>query len=273
MKAHILFIGMVDTDNNVHYVEFVSGVNVITGKSSTGKSAMLEIFDYCMGSSENNIPHGQITSHGTWFFTVLSIKSTYLVVARNIVNDNRYINEESVAPNIQDIDKNYFKEEYQILNKKKFNPELGRYFNLTINDIEEDIEDREYRTNNAKKGRPSIRNIMPFLLQHQNLVANKHAIFYRFDENKKREDTIEQFKIFVGFVKDEYFTLKQSLAELNREKKSIERIASRNEAESSTRISRIKFILDTYFAMTNTSLFPEIEATPEYIYIITIGVI
>lgn len=266
MKAHVISIGMVDKIDKVHYVEFGLGVNIITGKSSTGKSAILEIFDYCMGSSENNIPHGKITQHGTWFFTILSLNLKYLVVARNLVDDSRYINEVSVAPNPKDIDSSYFKEDYQIRDKKKFNPELGRYFNLTIDDIEEDLEDREYRKNNARKGRPSIRNIMPFLLQHQNLIANKHAIFYRFDENKKREDTIDQFKIFVGFVKGEYFSLKQQLSNLIREKKAIERLITKNESEESIRIARIKSILDVYFATTNTPLFLEQKATAEYIY-------
>lgn len=135
MKAHVISIGMVDKIDKVHYVEFGLGVNIITGKSSTGKSAILEIFDYCMGSSENNIPHGKITQHGTWFFTILSLNLKYLVVARNLFDDSRYINEVSVAPNPKDIDSSYFKEEYQIRDKKKFNPELGRYFNLTIDDI------------------------------------------------------------------------------------------------------------------------------------------
>lgn len=266
MKAHITSIGMVDKADKVHYIKFKLGVNIITGRSSTGKSAILEIFDYCMGSSENNIPHGKITEHGTWFFTILSLKSKYLVIARNLIDDSRYISEESVAPNPKDIDDSYFREEYQITDKKRFNPELGRYFNLTINDIEEDTEDREYRDKRTKKGRPTIRNIMPFLLQHQNLIANKHAIFYRFDENKKREDTIDQFKIFVGFVGGEYFDLKQKLANLIREKKTIERLVAKNESEESNRIARIKSILDVYFATTNTPLFTEPEATAEYIH-------
>lgn len=104
------------------------------------------------------------------------------------------------------------------------------------------------------------------MLQHQNLIANKHAIFYRFDENKKREDTIDQFKIFVGFVKGEYFSLKQQLSNLIREKKAIERLITKNESEESIRIARIKSILDVYFATTNTPLFLEQKATAEYIY-------
>ena len=42
MKAFIKSIGLVDKKGKCHFVSFNSGVNVITGKSSTGKSALIE---------------------------------------------------------------------------------------------------------------------------------------------------------------------------------------------------------------------------------------
>ena len=45
------------------------------------------------------------------------------------------------------------------------------------------------------------------MLQHQNLVANKHAIFYRFDQKEKRDQAINHFKILMGLVNEEYFDL------------------------------------------------------------------
>ena len=66
----------------MHSVQFTTGVNIITGKSSTGKSAIIEIFDYCMGSSEFNIPSGVITDNADIYFVILSIKEIFLVLAR-----------------------------------------------------------------------------------------------------------------------------------------------------------------------------------------------
>lgn len=185
MNGYIVNIGMVDKADTVHSVEFKQGVNIITGKSSTGKSAMIEIFDYCMGGLENNIPHGKITKYGKWFFTVLKLETTFLILGRNYESDGRFIKTETSQPNVNEFNASFFDDSaYLVKNKKDFNPELGRHFGLTIEDIEEDTEDRQYRTNQVKKGRPTIRNIMPFMLQHQNLVANKHALFYRFDQKE-----------------------------------------------------------------------------------------
>ena len=50
-----------------------------------------------------------------------------------------------------------------------------------------------------------------YILQHQNLIANKHSLFYRFDEKEKRDKIIDEFKIFAGFVDQDYFIIKQQI--------------------------------------------------------------
>lgn len=69
------------------------------------------------------------------------------------------------------------------------------------------MKDEENEFVKTKKSRPSVRNMMSYILQHQNLIANKLALFYRFDEKEKKDDVIEQFKIFAGFVDSQYYDL------------------------------------------------------------------
>ena len=45
----------------------VDGLNVITGRSSTGKSALSDIVEYCMGRSDCNVPEGVIRDKVAWF--------------------------------------------------------------------------------------------------------------------------------------------------------------------------------------------------------------
>jgi hypothetical protein len=252
MKSHIKHIGIVDKNNKVHSVEFTKGVNVITGKSSTGKSAMIEIFDYCMGSSEFNIPSGIITDKTDIYFVVLAVKDIFLVLGRREGGRKIFLKEESQLSNINTINKEYFEDGYFI---SGFNVSLGHYFGLVINDVDEDKNVLQYT--GRKKGRPSIRNIIPYLLQHQNLIANKHSLFYRFDQKEKREQTIDQFKIFAGFVTQEYYILKQNLAEseralkrFNNEQKSIEQQAQFNAKKLDT-------LLQEYEAISGNKLFEE----------------
>jgi len=49
-------------------VEFELGVvNVISGASKTGKSAVIPIIDYCLGSDKCAIPVGVIRENCEWF--------------------------------------------------------------------------------------------------------------------------------------------------------------------------------------------------------------
>ena len=50
MKTLIHEIGVIDQQGLKHPVNFKAGLNVVTGKSSTGKSALIEIFDYDQNS-------------------------------------------------------------------------------------------------------------------------------------------------------------------------------------------------------------------------------
>ncbi|MDD5158094.1 DUF3732 domain-containing protein [Sulfurimonas sp.] len=254
MKSHVKYLGVVDKSNKIHYVEFNTGVNVITGKSSTGKSAMIELFDYCFGSSEFTIPSGIITDSADVYFMVLAIKDSFITIGRSPNLSKKFLKFESESPNIENLKKEYFEESYFT---QDFNVDLGHYLGLDITDTDEDLEDRNYRKNNAKKGRPSIRNMIPFLLQHQNLVANKHSLFYRFDEKEKREQTIDQFKIFASFVKQEYYTIKQSLADEQRNFKSLENQQKALIQQNEFNTHKLNDLLDEYYAITGNKLTDE----------------
>lgn len=252
MRSYVKYIGIVDKKNNIHSVEFTKGVNVITGKSSTGKSAMIEIFDYCMGSSEFNIPSGVITDKADIYFVVLSVKDVFLVLARSEDSKKIFLKEEQQLPNIESLKKEYFETKY-FTNDFKVN--LGHYFGMDINDVDEDKNILQYT--GQKKGRPSIRNIIPYLLQHQNLIANKHSLFYRFDQKEKREQTIDQFKIFAGFVTQEYYILKQNLADSKRKLQRFEDEEKSIKNQKEFNIKRLDLLLREYEAISGNKLFVE----------------
>lgn len=254
MKSYVKYIGLVDKEDKIHSVQFTTGVNIITGKSSTGKSAIIEIFDYCMGSSEFNIPSGVITDNADIYFVILSIKETFLVLARKENDRKIFLKEERNLPDIKLFHREYFDNKFFISNSD-FKVNLGHYFGLDINDIDEDKSILQYT--GQKKGRPSVRNIIPYLMQHQNLIANKHSLFYRFDENEKREQTIDQFKIFAGFVTQEYYVLKQNLANSEKQLKKLENEekAIKNQMEFNRK--RIDSLLLEYEVISGNKLFEE----------------
>jgi len=222
MRSFVKYIGVVDRANNVHGLKFGPGVNVVTGRSSTGKSALIEIVDFCFGSSDFTIPDGIITQSAKTYFVVLGIQDIFLVLARRDKETTAFLkveSEEEVLSDIQSFKEEYFEDHY-FSPLAHFKKQLGGYFGLNISDVDENLTEREYR--GKKKTPPSIRSFTSFMLQHQNLVANKHAIFYRFDEKEKREQAIDHFKIFAGFADQQYFLKAQEMADLKQTQRGLE---------------------------------------------------
>ncbi|EWS65447.1 ATPase involved in DNA repair [Hydrogenophaga sp. T4] len=224
MKCYVRYIGVIDNENEVHHVRFKQGLNIITGKSSKGKSAILDIFDYCMGSSEDTIPEGVITARAKLFFTVWRFSTIAVVIGRFAASNRCFLREISgpeasnVLNFIQDVDA-FFAPSFQ-LSKEDFTKSLGRYFAVTLKDI--DVDPMQKEITGKRSPTPSVRSFASFMLQHQNLVANRHAIFYRFDEKRKRDQAIDHFKIFMDIVGEDYFDLAklhtEATYELNRAK-------------------------------------------------------
>jgi len=256
MKAYIRHIGLIDHANRVHAVTFQQGVNVVTGKSSTGKSALIEIFDYCFGSSEFTVPEGEITKHAVMYFVVINVKDTNLVLARRASKSTAFFREEfdeSIASRAEAFSLAYFDED-SFVPIEDFKKQVGRRFGLIYTDVDEDLEARRRRRNQSHAATPTIRSFTSFMLQHQNLVANKHAIFYRFDEEKKKQQVIDGLKIFLSFVQPKYFQLAQELADWERALRVLELQLPKAEELNRRAAERVELALAEYSAISGTTL-------------------
>lgn len=252
MKSYIKYIGLIDNEENCHYIDLIEGLNIITGRSSTGKSAIIEIFDFCFGNSENTIPDGVITDNTKLYFLVFEINNTNLVLARNQEEKSTYAFFR-VDPNFPSPDylkSEYFQSDYY-LPLKAYKEELGRYFGINISSTDEDNNILNYRN---KKGRPSVRNMTSYILQHQNLIANKHSLFYRFDEKEKRDKIIDEFKIFAGFVDQDYFIIKQQINDKKLEYEKKQREITQFKDEKKKRSAILRELLEEYHMIVGNHL-------------------
>lgn len=218
METRIIYIGLLDKEGVPHGVRLEQGLNIITGRSSTGKSALIEIFDYCMGGKISTIPKGVITTRASVYFLIILVNKVQWVIGHDATsNSTFYLNQDSEINSEKDLSLDYFNTGIS-QNLTVFRRNLGHIFNLNIKNMQ---EEEDYEFVKTKKHRPSVRNMMSYILQHQNLIANKLAMFYRFDEKEKKDDVIEQFKIFAGFVDSQYYDLLQQISNCKAEEKSL----------------------------------------------------
>lgn len=151
MKCEISHIGVIDHAKQLHSVHLQSGLNIITGKSSTGKSALIEIFDYCFGSADFTIPYGVITDVAELYFVIFKFPDTNLVIARKPETQRAFIKEiENIElkNGIPTFPENFFDEKFY-LTLANFKKELAGYFKLNINDVDTDKERIQYRGKKA----------------------------------------------------------------------------------------------------------------------------
>src|SRR5438552_6663873 len=74
----------------VRVIPFEPGkINVISGESGTGKSALTWIVDYCLGSEKCSIPVGLIRELTGWFGLHLQLANTEMIVARRNPEDQQ----------------------------------------------------------------------------------------------------------------------------------------------------------------------------------------
>ena len=83
MSLQILDIVLYNADGRMRKLSLRPGaVNVITGGSKTGKSALIEIVDYCFGSSTCRVPDGPLRQAVSWYALRLTATGGQIFVAR-----------------------------------------------------------------------------------------------------------------------------------------------------------------------------------------------
>jgi hypothetical protein len=60
----------------------LGALNIVTGASKTGKSALLDIVDYCWGRGECTVAEGIIRKRVSWFATLFDNAGEGILVAR-----------------------------------------------------------------------------------------------------------------------------------------------------------------------------------------------
>src|SRR3989304_4821229 len=75
-------------------VDFKPGkVNVITGASRTGKSAIIPIIDYCLASSDCFIPIDTIRDYASWYGVIFQTDTEQILISRKIPLGNKVSND------------------------------------------------------------------------------------------------------------------------------------------------------------------------------------
>lgn len=168
-----------------------NAVNVITGDSRTGKSAIVGIIDYCMGSGECSIPIGVVRANASWYGIVAQTDEGRILFARKNPNANEKASEASLIKDIrsdEDIPDTISEED-----AKENSDDIVRRL-TTLSRITDVKRDEKGATNEKL----SFRDLAHLLFQVQDIMTNRFMLFYKLHISYSRDKLREWFNFIIG---------------------------------------------------------------------------
>jgi len=259
MNCYIKKIIIFGNDGTSRFLKLTKGLNIVTGASKRGKSALIEIVDYCLCASLNTIPKGKIESYAKLFCIILRLKDGHLIIARpawkHEGSTKIYVHHERSSVAVRNLDLSYFEQLPLLKIKGAGQDDIEKYLGLRVINPTPLDSDR-------KSGKASLRNMTPFLYQYQNLIASKHALFSKMEDIFKRKDILDQLPIFLGLASDDYYSTKRQVDELKLKIKRLERETDKSTEESMKYGARLKDLLNNYYALVSLPV-PKNESISE----------
>lgn len=222
-RWNILEIAFFGAEGRRRTIEFKPDqVNVITGASGTGKSALIDAIDYCLGSTNCNLPW-YVRGHAEAVAVHWVKDDIHMIVGRNIPKAGKGTGQMFVRtgksltiPKIAEALEGGTPREYA-------RKEIERVFGIN------DIEDAD-TTQKAEVGRATVRHVTPYLFLSGDVIVSKNTLLHDLNRSDKARDIQATLPYFLGVVDQESVLaerrlrqLEAALTRLSREEKARER--------------------------------------------------
>lgn len=189
----------------------IGKVNIITGESKTGKTAIIDVVNYCLGSEQCNVSEGIIRQTVEWFAILLHYENEEVFIARQNPNslgqastqyiyfanaDKVVIPELEMIRNNSDIGtlKDFF-------TKKLF---IAEFTNTPTSGT------RDPLTVNFKHSRF-------YSFQPQDLIAQRNFLFFNQSDNFVAQSIKDTLPYFLGAIREDSIRIEQEIANKKRE--------------------------------------------------------
>ena len=227
--------------------------NVITGSSATGKSALIQIVDYCLGRKDCTVPEGTIRETVSWFGLRLQFSSGQAFIAR-----------QNPPPGSATTNRSYFEEGNVVLSPDA--PPAQP--NSIIEAVEDALTNKigiAPNMNIPPLGQTraplaaNIRHALLYCFQQQSEIASKDVLFHGQFDGWVAQSIKDTIPYFLGAIQEDRLALEQELARARRELKRAEQMLREAEAITGDGVSKARGL---YAEARQVGLLPE-EVYPE----------
>lgn len=189
----------------------LGAMNVISGDSQTGKSALLEVIDYCFGSDELRVPEGVITDHVAWYALVLVDDDERIFVGRPAPRPGAKSASAAMLKVGLGTELPVFSELEPNTNTSGLEEYLTRRVGISENVREPD--EHESRLPLAA----NVSHALFLVLQAQDEIASRRHLFHRQSEDFIPNAIRDTLPYFLGALEPDALALRRELRERQRE--------------------------------------------------------
>jgi len=212
-------------------------LNVLTGASKTGKSAIIDIIDYCTGRTECNVADGTIRRYVGWYAILFQFGEGQIFIARR----NPALGDRTSG----DI--------YMERGSKIETPQVSTLLkNTTVGAVEKflgaviGISENEHRppTPTRDSLEANFRHALLFSFQDQNDIDNRQRLFHRQGEDFISQAMRDTLPYFLGAVDEDRLLKQAQLDQARRQLRQLERQLREAEAVDDSSYPRAQGLLD-----------------------------
>lgn len=212
-------------------------LNIITGASKTGKTALIEIVDYCMGSGECRIPEGVIRRAVEWVGVRLQVAEGNVFVARRLPGNGAQASADVYYAVGAQVAVPEFGELRQTTNPRALEGLLTAHAGISSN-VNEPPAGQTRAALSA-----NVRHALFFCFQQQSEVISQRHLFHKQSEPFVPQAIKDVLPYFLGAVTDEHVAKMQKLRQLRRDLKLVEKKLSELEAIRGSGVTRAHSLL------------------------------
>ena len=238
MSFQVLDIVLYGFNQEKRVLSFNPGrLNIITGASKTGKTALIEIMDYCLGSSECGIPEGIIRQAVEWVGIRLQVTEGEVFIARRLPTSGQA----SSSDVFYTVGQTITLPEYSVL-AQTTNPKALEGLLTAHAGISQNVhEPPPGQTRNPLTA--NIRHALFYCFQQQSEIISNRHLFHKQSEQWIPQAIKDTMPYFLGAVGDEHVAKMAELRRLRQELRSLKRKLAEHESVRGRGISRAQALL------------------------------
>lgn len=212
-------------------------VNIITGASKTGKSALVDIVDYCFGAGECRVPEGPIRRSVSWFGLRLQLDSGQAFVARRCPGPRAASSEDCFVEVGNSVEIPAAGALRQTTNTKGLGALLTSWSGIHDN-LHEPPPGQTRQALSA-----NVRHALALCFQPQDEIIRRQQLFHGTSDNFVEQALKDTLPYFLGAVDDEYVRKHEELRRLRGQLRACERQLTELKALSGDGISKAAMLL------------------------------